>query len=357
MNIVFVVTKVGRGGAQRVSTILAGYLKELGHQVSILCYEDNGTYPLKEGITVHKLPYSKNVLAKHLKRIFAFISYCKKNKTDLMIALFRGYDYMWIYRKLFPVRMILSQRNDPKAEYDKHLIARLESRAFFACADAVVFQTDEEMEYFGEKIRRKGTVIPNPIMDNIPLPYEGSRRKEIVNFCRLEPQKNLKLLINAFGGVCKEEPEYRLKIYGNGSQREELKDYIRACGLEKNAEILPFSSTIHEDIREAAMFVSSSDFEGIANSMLEAMAMGIPCICTDCPAGGARLVIRSGENGILTPVGEKEPLTEAMLRLIHDPVYAARLGKEAVKVRETYASERVCQEWNEVIERVVKLEQ
>ncbi len=101
MNIVFVVTKIGRGGAQRVSVALAGYLIERGHNVSILYYDGEGTYPLKEGIQTHRLPYSKNVVLKHIKRIFSFIKYNRKNKTDLVIALFRGYDYIYIFIKSF----------------------------------------------------------------------------------------------------------------------------------------------------------------------------------------------------------------------------------------------------------------
>ena len=353
MRIVFIVTKVGRGGAQRVSTVLAGYLQDQGHEVHILCYGANGSYPVKDGISVGQLPNSKDVLAKHIKRTKAFFAFCREKKIDLIISLFRGYDYTWLYRTLFPVKLILSQRNDPKAEYDGHLIPWLESQLYFRGADHVVFQTSEEMEYFGLRIRNKSEVIANPIMEGLPEPWEGPRRKEIVNFCRLSPQKNLKLLIDAFRELSLEAPGYRLKIYGNGAQREELKKYIEDQGLDGQAEILPFSPSIHQEIREAAMFVSSSDFEGISNSMLEAMALGLPCICTDCPAGGARMVIRNGENGILTPVGQVEPLKEAMLSLIKNPALGERLGKEAVKVRETYSAERICRQWYEMIQKVV----
>ena len=354
MRIVFVVTKVGRGGAQRVSTVLAGYLKELGHEVSILCYEPNGSYPVRDGIRIEQLPNSKYVLIKHIRRIRAFFSFCRNNQIDLIIALFRGYDYTWLYRRSARVKLILSQRNDPKAEYNGHPIPWLESRLFFSGADRVVFQTEEEMEYFGPRIRGKGEVIANPIMEELPEPWEGPRKKEIVNFCRLSPQKNLKLLIDAFKEVSALEPEYCLKIYGNGGQKEEPTEYIRIKGLKGRVEILPFSASIHRKIREAAMFVSSSDFEGISNSMLEAMALGLPCICTDCPAGGARMIIRNGENGILTPVGQTEPLKEAMLSLIRNPDLANRLGMEARKVRETYSSGRICRQWYEMIQRVVK---
>ncbi len=354
MKIAIVVTKIGRGGAQRVSVVLAGYLKRRGHQVSILYYDGNGTYPLEEGIRCHQLPYSKNVILKHGKRIRAFMRYCKENQIELVLALFRGYDYTWLYRTCSSSRLILSQRNDPKAEYDHHVVARWESRFFFRGADAVVFQTEEEKDYFGKAIQKKSLVIPNPVMNGIPKPYEGQRKKWIVNFCRLEPQKNLPLLLQAFRVVCDVTEEYRLTIFGNGSQREYLNGLIKELRLESQAELVPFSATVHEEIREAAMFVCSSDFEGISNSMLEAMALGLPCICTDCPAGGARQVIQNGVNGLLTPVGDRKALAEAMLQLIGDPEYASRLGEKARQVRETYSVETICSQWEALIDRVMK---
>ncbi|MCC8015528.1 MAG: glycosyltransferase [Eubacterium sp.] len=349
MNIVFVVTKIGRGGAQRVSVALAGYLIERGHNVSILYYDEEGTYPLKEGIQTYRLPYSKNVVLKHIKRIFSFIKYNRKNKTDLVIALFRGYDYTYIYKKLFGTKLILSQRNDPKAEYDNDFLARLGANVFFNNADKVVFQTEEEKDYFGEKIKQKGYVVGNPVSEGLPEPYEGERRKDIVNFCRLVPQKNLKLLIDAFKEVCKVRDDYRLTIFGNGYQRDELAEYITDNDLGGKAVILPFSADIHNLVKDAAMFVSSSDYEGISNSMLEAMALGLPCICTDCPAGGTREVIKDGVNGLLVPVGDKEALTSAILRVINEPELGKRLGKAAAMVRTDLSADKICSEWERVI--------
>lgn len=73
-----------------------------------------------------------------------------------------------------------------------------------------------------------------------------------------------------------------------------------------------FRNDVHEKIADATMFVMSSDYEGLSNALLEAMAMGLPCISTDSPPGGARMVIRNGQNGLLVPVGNKEKLMEAM---------------------------------------------
>ena len=97
------------------------------------------------------------------------------------------------------------------------------------------------------------------------------------------------------------------------------------------------------------MFVSSSNYEGMSNSMLEAMAMGIPCVCTDCPAGGARAVIKDGKNGLLTPVGDAHALCKAMKRIAKNPDLASKLSQNSVKIRETQSVEKIIEEWMELI--------
>lgn len=354
MNIAFVVYAVGVGGAERVSVTLAEYLQKVGHQVHILCYRNDNSYPVDGAIPLVCLPDAQNPVRKHWKRILFFQQYAKKNQIDAVIALFRGFDFTWVYRNLFHGCLILSQRNDPKAEYAHDRSARFQCKWFFNGADGIVFQTEEEMAYFSSAIQKKGTVIPNPIKSDLPVPSREKREKTIVNFCRLEPQKNLRLLIDAFGSVRVLYPEYRLKIFGEGHQREELSAYIKEKQMEEQIELLPFSKRIHEEIKHASMFVSSSDYEGISNSMLEAMAMELPCICTDCPAGGARMAIQDGENGLLVPVGDQNRLADAMISLIQDPEYAERLGKRAGEVRSRFSAEAVCREWDVLIRRTAE---
>jgi len=89
--------------------------------------------------------------------------------------------------------------------------------------------------------------------------------------------------------------------------------------------------------------------EGISNSMLEAMAMGIPSICTDCPVGGAAMVIENEKNGILIPVGDVIALRDAMLKIIEDKEFAESISEEAVKVREKYSVSSICKMWLDII--------
>ena len=83
--------------------------------------------------------------------------------------------------------------------------------------------------------------------------------------------------------------------------------------------------------------------------MLEALGMGLPAVVTDCPVGGARMVIASGENGILVPVGDTQAMYEAMRIVLKDPALAAKLSREAIKVRDKFPLCKIAKRWLEVL--------
>lgn len=143
--------------------------------------------------------------------------------------------------------------------------------------------------------------------------------------------------------------EFKLLIFGDGELREELQQYINRKGLEDKIILYHSTSDVHERIKDAYMFVSSSDFEGLSNSMLEAMAMGIPTVCTDCPCGGARMVIQDGRNGLLIPVGNREKLVDAMERIINDRKLANSLSLESRKIRTLLSENKIVGQWLKLV--------
>jgi glycosyltransferase involved in cell wall biosynthesis len=220
-------------------------------------------------------------------------------------------------------------------------------------ASRVLVMTQEAKNYFSEEIQKKCVVIPNPLRDDLPEPYTGERRKVVVNFCRLTRQKNLPLLIDAFALFHQTHPDYRLELYGQGELQEELEQKIEALHLQYSVSILPFDSNVHQKIRDCAMFVSSSDWEGWSNSVMEALALGLPTISTDCDFG-PRDMIKDHENGILTPVGNVEALAGAMAEIADDPVFSAELSKKAAGVRTMYAAHVIGKKWLDLVEEVSK---
>ena len=184
----------------------------------------------------------------------------------------------------------------------------------------------------------------------MPNVFTGTRSKTVVSFGRFEEQKNYKMLIEAFAEFLKKHNDYKLVLYGKGSLETELKKRVTELGINKKVDFAGFCPNVHECILNAAMFVLPSNYEGLSNSMLEAMAIGLPVICTDCPPGGAREYITNKVNGILVPVGNVHKTCEAMCYMAEYEDEANKMGKQASELREKLSSNTVCKLWEQVLE-------
>lgn len=256
--------------------------------------------------------------------------------------------------KGLPNKIIISERCDPhrlmKKRYGRAFIEK-----YYMRADVVVFQTEDAKKVYPKCISKKGIVIPNPIKNNLPQPFTGQRNNNITTFCRISKQKNLPLLLEAFSRLHIDYPEYVLRIIGDAPNAEDkevlanLKDRIKQLDLEEYVHFEPFKANVHEIIKEDAMYVNSSDYEGISNAMLESLAIGMPSVCTDCPIGGARATIKNGENGLLVPIQDVDSMYKAMKKIIDDKSLSAKLSENAVKVREELSLDRIAKRWEELI--------
>lgn len=251
-------------------------------------------------------------------------------------------------------KVIVSERGNPERLIKKRYGYKFIDK-YYRRADAVVFQTQDAKKIYPPAIAEKGTVIFNPIKDNLPLPYTGEREKNITTFCRISSPKNLPMLIRAFYQFNKEYKNYRLKIIGDALNDddkkvlEQVKKCIEELNLSEKIDMLPFSTDVHHIILKDAIYASSSDHEGMSNAMLEAMAIGMPVVCTDCPIGGARAVIKNGENGFLTEVGNSEGMYEAFKKIVENKALSDKLSKNAAKIREELSLENTAKKWMELL--------
>ena len=173
---------------------------------------------------------------------------------------------------------------------------------------------------------------------------EDINYSEIVTVARLELQKNQELLINAFKLVSKKHQDVVLKIFGEGSLKNKLQNTIDELGLTGKVLLMGAKQDVLEWIKE-------SDFEGLPNSLIEAMCMGIPCISTDCSPGGARQLL-GNDRGIIVPCGNKERLAEAINMYLENKDIAMQYGEEAYKLRDEIESHTVAKEWVKLMDKV-----
>ena len=136
-----------------------------------------------------------------------------------------------------------------------------------------------------------------------------------------------------------------MAIFGDGEEYDKLIRLVKEKHLDKAVEISHSRTDIHERIVNSKIYVSSSDYEGLSNSMLEAMAIGLPTICTDCPCGGARMVISNGINGVLIPVGDKNALVSALEKLSENYELADNISTNASALREKLSVDKITEQW------------
>ena len=333
-SIVFVISAMSRGGAERVISVLSNRYVSNGYSVSIVMLWHNMVeYELDSRIQVIDLSNDKihpmfrllsvtRKLRKYLKakRPHAVVSFIAQNNLIAFNAC-----------KGLGVRFIPSERIDPSAVKYNPLFEKMLKKVY-AKSTITVLQTERARQYFGEKIKKNSVIIPNPIQ--IKAYADADFKFRIVTAGRLSKQKNHTMLINAFKAVHDKHPDFSLAIYGEGSERKSLEELVAKLGLTGIVELPGNVSDIHDKTKDAYMFVLSSDYEGLSNALLEAMMMGLPCISTDC--SGSDEAITDGENGLLIPIGDTEQLTVAMLNLIENQEYRNKIGAAAKIVADKY---------------------
>lgn len=346
-KIVFVTGAMGRGGAERVISLLANFYVHLGTDVSILMLLHNRVeYELDERVKVINLSKENVNAVLDMPRLISTVrSYVKREKPDAVVAFMAQICLVTGFAcRGLKTRLIQSERIDPSA-VERGKIYEAILNHVYANGDVTVLQTKRARDYFPEKVRKNSVIIPNPIA--VKCTVVQQRRDRIVTAGRLTKQKNQAMLIEAFAVLRKRYPKYTLDIYGEGPLQEELQAKIDALGLKGGAVLKGNVPNIHEEMADAEIFVLPSDFEGLSNALLEAMMMGLPCIATNC--SGCDEVIEDGKNGLLIQVGDKNGLVKALTTLIEDSEYRTAIAKNAQQSAQRFYVETIIDEWNQVI--------
>lgn len=356
-KITFVGFFLGYGGAEKSMIMVANGLINRGHDVTIVSLKENNiAYEINQKIKYIFIPDHNGIKLKSLvNRFWDLKTALMEIKPDIVISFWlQPAIFASLISKKMRFKTIYSERTDPSAKQFKGWRGWLRS-IFFKSVDGFVFQTEGAKKCFSKSIQTRSTVINNPVYisyDEYPLPSE--RRKVIVNVGRLHEQKNQKLLINSFARISDLFPDYILEIYGDGSLKEALKKQIKELDLYNRVYLKGTTNELITQIIDASLFVLSSDYEGMPNALMEAMALGIPCITTDCKPGGARELIDQGENGIIVIRDSVDELASSMKYMIEHPKEAEVIGLKAKEICKTHSLNRIIMMWEKYITRVLE---
>lgn len=350
-EIIFVTVSMGGGGTERVISILANYYVSMGNRVTILLIADNRVeYKLDKRIKVESIAGATGgSLKARIERIFKLRRSIKSQGNANVIAMGTVTAMFTLLATIgLSNDVVISERNDPNRLNHKPISksAKLLRNFLYRRAKAIVLQTEDVKECFPLYLVRKSVVIPNPLPSDLPYVDETIvRDKSIITAGRLTEQKNQQLLIRAFKRISEKYPDYVLKIFGRGEMEDDLLDMIRENQLEGKAQLKGFSNNLHHELMNGGIYVSTSNWEGISNSLAEALAMGIPTIATDCPMGGSRMLINHGQNGLLISMEDEEALVQSMEQMMIDITFRCMVSTNAVKIREVLSEDKIAEKW------------
>ena len=183
------------------------------------------------------------------------------------------------------------------------------------------------------------------------LPIKKEEKFIVVSTSRLTERKGLNYLIEAFGKFCKGKDDVELRLYGGGDKREMLEGIVKNLGIEGKITFLGEQprEVVYEDIGGYSVFVIPSKNEGMSNSMLEAMARGLPIIATD--VGGTRELIDE-RNGFIVEKENTEQICEALEKLYNNKELGEKMGRASREKVRDLSWDRIAEQYIELYRKV-----
>jgi glycosyltransferase involved in cell wall biosynthesis len=358
MRTLFLVSSMHGGGAERVAATLASAWARRGDEVTLVCcYSGRGRCDQVLHPAVRLLWLADRLRGptwlRPLAKLLALRRLVREERPDRILSFLTNVNVMALLatRGLAPP-LVVSERTDPAHSPDLEPILHRLRRWTYPWARRVVVQTRQSIPHLHQVAPgvRRIAAIPNPLPDGLPAarlvePTQG--RLVLAALGRLNPVKQFDRLIEVFAGLAAQHPLWDLVIWGDGPQREACLQRVRELGLEDRIRLPGFNRAPWDELATAHVFVLNSRVEGFPNALLEAMALGLPCVSTDCPSG-PREISRDGQDARLVPLDDEAALAAALQQLMRaSPAERMALGwSAAASVRARYGLEAVLRAWD-----------
>ncbi len=360
MNIIFIINNLGFGGAEKMATFVANSLAKRGHIVTLFVLNDTSSSYQQLDEKIRLYCYNKeqktNTFLQYYEWARFFAPLAKKIVPDVLIS-FLGIPNLVcvLLAKILHIPSIISERGDPCTAFnDGRFVTKL-LLWLYNHSSGAVFQTLEASLFYDKKLQKRSVIIPNPIVlsGNIPEINYKSLPKTIVYLGRLDNyQKRLDILLMAFNEFYRSHSDYKLVIFGRGPAQSDIEAYINEHNLTGSVELKGVSRASMNDLSQHGIFVITSDFEGISNSLLEAMAIGMPVVTTDHSPGGGRLLVQDHINGLLVPVRDPHAIANALSEFANDAELREKCGREATKVLLRFEPMKIIDMWESYIKEL-----
>jgi glycosyltransferase involved in cell wall biosynthesis len=351
------------GGAERVASTLVNGWASAGDDVTVVTFEPPASDfyridPAVRRIALETESRSKNwrdYFGNNARRVGLLRRAIRSSNAKVVLSLGDKTNVLTLLATIgCRVPVIVAEHNDPR----RHRIGAAATalrRALYPRARMVVVLTPG-IASWAERVVRPGSVrvIPNPVDTQFTKDRgiaEKSAKPTVVAIGRLVPQKGIDLLLPAFAQCVQRHPEWRLQIYGEGSERENLRAIAKDLDILSAVEFNPPTKEPERVLRQSQLFVLSSRYEGFPMALLEAMACSVPVVSFDCQSGPSEM-ISHGVNGMLVPPGDVSALANAMSRLMGDEQLRRSLSSHAAQVTQRYGLSQVNAMWRELFAEI-----
>lgn len=343
------------GGLERVLSVLSNTMVSHYDEVTYITWYDLPVFydiDKRVRIVCAEKKSGSHSLCKRMKWLRQYV---KEEKPDIMVSFSTPFNMISLVALLgLGIKVVVSERNDP-AHFRRGWLARIARNILYLKADGLLVQTETSKKHLWKPLSKRAVVIPNPVMidsDILGNALRAEKEHIILTASRLVPQKRNDLLIKVFACFSKTHPKYKLYIYGDGPEREKLIQQISDLGIEDRAYLPGSITNLWERMLNVEIFVMTSEYEGMSNSLLEAMTLGLPCISTK--VSGALDIIKDGINGLLIDINDEKALLNAMTLLADHSDTRERLGKQARLIADEYHFMKVSGLWMDYIDIKIK---
>lgn len=344
------------GGAERVISILANKFVARGISVVLYTwYMADVFYEFDERVNIVQIPIESGS-NRYVRQMKWFRNEIKNREPDAVLSFLAPFNILTVFSLVgIRIPVLLAERNDPyfvSPTYNGFW--KIVRNIAYKLADGVLVQTKVNKSHFPWYIRNKSEIIYNPVtfsVEKIGLALKQEKRREIVSVTRLQKQKNISMLIDAFALFKKTHPDYILTIYGEGTERETLQMKILDMNLQNSVFLPGRKQNVHDLIVGAEVFAMASNFEGMSNSLIEAMCLGLPCVSTK--VSGATDLIENGKNGLLVDLGDIEGMYRAMCEIVDNKNLAVEIARNATNLYELLDVNVIADQWLAYLESVL----
>lgn len=366
MNILCIIPTLGHGGAQRVLVELAEHLSATtSYQVSFLIfkggedrfYKPNDQIPVHCIDTVQGNSISWLALSQTPMRVRKKIKYIA---PDVIISFQDVANFPTLLATLgLNCRVIVSERLDP-SHHSAAKTRQLVRSLLYPLADRIVVQTKHIANQMPKITAKQVSIIPNPAPTittsaNPHIPTKNGFRAIAAG--RLEDQKNFSFLIDAIAHARLHLAGWHIEIFGEGSQRKILQDKIESLSLQKHITLRNATEDLGAEMRRSHLYLLTSKYEGFPNTLLEAVAYGLPSIAIRSVSGVEEMV-RNNINGITLAANQSTPehFGDKLAKLANDAELRESMGKNCKHIVETYQRARLYDRWKEIIENIIAVD-